>query len=392
MGRGRGGRGGRGRGGGGRWNRKRKNDERNAKSGKERTNGAGYKDDTDYTPTIGSNPRMEAYYSLIGLHDTRYDVESKTFVPCVTDEEKHEERNKFLATMRSILPASFRIDRSLDPTIRQNIIEELQEFVGKEMELELEIPKRSEAFGAMKHILEVGADVVEETKPEDDKADKKVKTDSHNPSGVETSIEADEDIADDNEKEGQQNGSKSQNNNVTIIKKKIAPAKPIPFINIKDNDKTITLGYQLSVDRRTLRRNQSLLSFHKWLRIHTDCGHITRQETVSMIPPVVLNAKEGMSVLDLCAAPGSKTCQLLEVVGGGLDNEDTLEPTGFIVANDADSKRAYMLVNQLRRMNSPSVFVTSCDGQYFPILDAKADKGTEREGMFDRGMLVLFLS
>lgn len=109
-----------------------------------------------------------------------------------------------------------------------------------------------------------------------------------------------------------------------------------------------------------------------------------------MIPPVVLNAKEGMSVLDMCAAPGSKTCQLLEVVGGlashtgeeGKKNES--EASGYVVANDADPKRAYMLVNQLRRMNSPAVFVTSCDGQFFPILDEKSNKGTDKEGMFDR--------
>ena len=77
-----------------------------------------------------------------------------------------------------------------------------------------------------------------------------------------------------------------------------------------------------------------------------------------MIPPVVLNAKEGMSVLDMCAAPGSKTCQLLEVVGG-FTCKTEFEPHGYVVANDADAKRAYMLVNQLKRMNSPSVYVTS---------------------------------
>jgi len=285
-----------------------------------------------------SNAKLEAYYSLVGLHDTRYDKQQKKFVPCTTDEEKHDERNLFMSTLRTILPTSFRVDRSLDPLIQQNVIKELQEFAGKEMVLEVELPRRSEAVGGIKNLLDNGGDVKQE-----DSAD---------------------------------NGTKQSD--TIIVKKTIKPATTIPFIC---SGETI-LGYQISVDRRTLRRNPSLEPLHNWLKVQTDCGHITRQEQVSMIPPVVLNIKEGMSVLDMCAAPGSKTCQILEIVGGLNNNE--LQPKGYVVANDADSKRAYMLVNQLRRMNNPAVFVTSCDGQYFPILDAKSVKGTDQEGSFDR--------
>jgi len=325
------------------WNRKRKAEEGAEKQGKERTNAGGYKDGQDYAAAKTSNPKFEAYYSLVGLHDTRYD--NGTFVPCDTDAEKHAERDLFMTTLRATLPASFRVDRSIDPTIQKKILEELQEYVGKEMEVEIELPRRSEAIGGKKTCIDQGVEVAKEEGDEEQKTDN-----------------------------GDNKSSEAQ-----FVKRTLAPAKPIPFISHND----ITLGFQLSVDRRTLRRNVSLEPLHSFLKIQTDCGHITRQETVSMIPPVVLNAKEGMSVLDMCAAPGSKTCQLLEVVGG-FTSKTEFEPHGYVVANDADPKRAYMLVNQLKRMNSPSVYVTSCDGQYFPILDDKSIRGTDKEGMFDR--------
>lgn len=362
-------RGGKNKGGNKKWSRKRKVEERSAKSDKPRNNGGGY-----YT-IINSNAKFEAYYSLVGLHNNRYDEESKKFVSCANDAEKHAERDLFMTSMTSILPASFRVDRSLDATTQKNVLDELQEFVGKEMEVEIELPKRSQASGGMKNILDKGTDG--EEKKVDGAMDEN-KDDAKKEEGDAKSVDA-------TTKTGNETTTPIDNG-PTIIKKTIAPAKPIPFISSGET----VLGYQLSVDRRTLRRNKSLEPLHEWLKIQTDCGHVTRQETVSMIPPVVLDAKEGMSVLDMCAAPGSKTCQLVEHVGGFSTvtseggEKKNLEPKGYVVANDADEKRAYMLVHQLRRMNSPAIFVTSCDGQFFPILDEKSDKGTEREGTFDR--------
>lgn len=57
-----------------------------------------------------------------------------------------------------------------------------------------------------------------------------------------------------------------------------------------------------------------------------------------MIPPVVLNVEPHHRVLDMCAAPGSKTSQLLEIVSTATEEGDT-EPRGCVVANDSDSKR-----------------------------------------------------
>merc|ERR1719491_1731437 len=68
----------------------------------------------------------------------------------------------------------------------------------------------------------------------------------------------------------------------------------------------------------------------------------------------------------MCAAPGSKTSQLLEIVNNTPPGQT--EPTGFVVTNDSDAKRAYILVHQLRRLNSPAAFLTCVDAQFWPAV------------------------
>lgn len=41
---------------------------------------------------------------------------------------------------------------------------------------------------------------------------------------------------------------------------------------------------------------------------------------------------------------------------------------GFVIANDTDMKRAYLLTHQARRLNSPALFVTNNDARFFPNL------------------------
>jgi 16S rRNA C967 or C1407 C5-methylase (RsmB/RsmF family) len=125
-------------------------------------------------------------------------------------------------------------------------------------------------------------------------------------------------------------------------------------------------AYQMGLDRKTIRTCEHLEQFHDWLKQQTLTGNITRQETVSMIPPVVLDVQPTDAVLDMCAAPGSKTSQMLECLG----------PAGVLVANDASSQRAYMLVHQLRRImdSHPVVLVTTCQAQFFPSGVAQFDR------------------
>jgi 16S rRNA C967 or C1407 C5-methylase (RsmB/RsmF family) len=120
-------------------------------------------------------------------------------------------------------------------------------------------------------------------------------------------------------------------------------------------------AFQLALDRTKIRKTPELEPLHNWLKQQTGSGFISRQETVSMIPPVILGPQQGDWILDMCAAPGSKTAQLLEAQG---------PDTGCLVANDASSSRAHMLVSQLRRIMhvNPSVMITCCDAQFFPAV------------------------
>ena len=67
----------------------------------------------------------------------------------------------------------------------------------------------------------------------------------------------------------------------------------------------------------------------------------------------------------MCAAPGSKTAQLIEALHSGPEN---VIPTGYVVANDLDNNRCYMLVHQAKRMNSPCFVVTNHDSSFLPNL------------------------
>jgi len=56
-----------------------------------------------------------------------------------------------------------------------------------------------------------------------------------------------------------------------------------------------------------MRQNPLLKDFHQFLIQETENGRIFRQEAVSMIPVTLLKIEPHHKVIDMCAAPGSKT-------------------------------------------------------------------------------------
>jgi 16S rRNA C967 or C1407 C5-methylase (RsmB/RsmF family) len=126
-------------------------------------------------------------------------------------------------------------------------------------------------------------------------------------------------------------------------------------------------GYAWSINapRPIMRKCPALKSFHRWLVGENEQGSINRQELVSMIPPLLLGVQPGHTVLDMCAAPGSKTAQLVDMLHKGDPHP---RDKGLVLANDSDTSRCYMLVHQLQRFAGDSIMVTNHLAQQFPTL------------------------
>lgn len=84
-------------------------------------------------------------------------------------------------------------------------------------------------------------------------------------------------------------------------------------------------------------------------------GLIFAQEASSMIPPIVLDVKPGMLVLDMAASPGAKTTQIAQY----MQNE------GCIIANDVKISRMNILISNLQRCGVLIAKVTMKDGRFF---------------------------
>lgn len=97
-------------------------------------------------------------------------------------------------------------------------------------------------------------------------------------------------------------------------------------------------------------------------------GYIYLQSLSSMIPPLVLNPKPGEKVLDLTAAPGSKTTQM----AGMMKND------GYILANELDKIRCKRLQYNVKKQGANIVEVINNRGEKV---------GEEYQEQFDKVLL-----
>lgn len=92
-------------------------------------------------------------------------------------------------------------------------------------------------------------------------------------------------------------------------------------------------------------------------------------------------------MLDLCAAPGSKTSQICEFLQGNnqdLGSKDVNPKQGYVIANDVNNSRCYMLAHQLNRLNLPYYLITNHDASIMPNFYTTAADGSRTKVKFDR--------
>lgn len=107
-------------------------------------------------------------------------------------------------------------------------------------------------------------------------------------------------------------------------------------------------------------------------------GAFYMQEPSAMLPVCASSVREGMRVLDVCAAPGGKTTQLANRIGRG----------GLLVSNEISSSRRQILIGNIERMGLSNICVTGTDAaglaEAFPAFFdlVLVDAPCSGEGMF----------
>ncbi|MAE68244.1 hypothetical protein CL635_00320 [bacterium] len=97
-------------------------------------------------------------------------------------------------------------------------------------------------------------------------------------------------------------------------------------------------------------------------------GHTYMQEASSMLPVSLLDPQPGENILDMAAAPGSKSTQIAALMNN----------RGVLVSNDMKESRLQTLKSALNRLGVMNVIVTKKMGQWF---------GKHMTGRFDRVLL-----
>ncbi len=130
------------------------------------------------------------------------------------------------------------------------------------------------------------------------------------------------------------------------------------------NDNFITEHMPLSITKSKELDNVYLYTGKIGATILNHAGVVYSQDPSAMIPALALGVEEGDVVLDVCAAPGGKSIQILRALNG----------SGLLVANEYVYKRAKILFENL----------TKTDYHNFAIINSKPADYDNMCGVFDK--------
>ncbi|CAE8616830.1 unnamed protein product [Polarella glacialis] len=114
------------------------------------------------------------------------------------------------------------------------------------------------------------------------------------------------------------------------------------------------------------------------------------QEAASLLPALLMRPGPEDLVLDMAAAPGGKSLQILELMAAAGDGGHGLG--GAIIANDGDAERAMELLPlMLRKAHHPGIAVTLGSAAKFPAVfappganEASTSQSADRQVLLDR--------
>lgn len=160
--------------------------------------------------------------------------------------------------------------------------------------------------------------------------------------------------------------------------------KPVSWLGEEDqsttNESSKFVCESYSCSHADYHANPAIMAVCKTLH---SSGALSFQELVSVLPVLGLGIKGNHRVLDMCAAPGSKTLlavDMASVEAGG-------KPLGLIWANEKDHPKAMQtLPARMKRHHAPNIVTTKCDATQLPMLfrsDPSAEQGVSSV-RFDR--------
>ncbi|XP_045192282.2 RNA cytosine C(5)-methyltransferase NSUN2-like [Mercenaria mercenaria] len=134
------------------------------------------------------------------------------------------------------------------------------------------------------------------------------------------------------------------------------------------------LAWRTNVDHKTFFQCDDLKPISNFITQEDKAGFVSKGEIANMIPPLLVDINPSHKILEMCAAPGYQTTQILEQI---LNSPKKLSD-GFVVANDVDFRINY------RWSQGTNVFFTHEDAKKFPDLYTTEEHVPESKILYDR--------